>query len=70
VLAALVSAAMAAGVVCVGLLVPAPAHAAAGPAWPLHTTGTDSLIYDSANVPVRLVGFNWSGTDLGGRADN
>jgi aryl-phospho-beta-D-glucosidase BglC (GH1 family) len=21
-------------------------------------------------VPVRLVGFNWSGTELGGRADN
>ena len=67
VLSALVSAV---GVVFVGLVVPAPAHAAAGPAWPLHTTGTDSLIYDAAKVPVRLVGFNWSGTELGGRADN
>ena len=37
---------------------------------PLHTTGNDSLIYDSANQPVRLVGFNWTGTEHGGRNDN
>lgn len=38
-------------------------------ATPLHTTGTDSVIYDRNNQPVRLVGFNWGGTDRGGRAD-
>jgi aryl-phospho-beta-D-glucosidase BglC (GH1 family) len=36
----------------------------------LHTTGTDSRIYDAANRPVRLVGFNWPGTPAGGRRDN
>jgi len=36
----------------------------------LHTTGTDSRIYDAANRPVRLVGFNWPGTPTGGRRDN
>ena len=45
--------------------------AAAAPALngPLHTTGTDSVIYDAANRPVRLVGFNWSGMEQGGRSD-
>ncbi len=43
--------------------------AAAATTGPLHTTGTDSLIYDSTNTPVRLVGFNWSGTEGGGRND-
>ena len=38
-------------------------------AGPLHTTGTDSVIYDAANRPVRLLGFNWSGTEQGGRND-
>lgn len=36
---------------------------------PLHTTGTDSVIYDAGNRPVRLVGFNWAGTEQGGRND-
>jgi aryl-phospho-beta-D-glucosidase BglC (GH1 family) len=36
---------------------------------PLHTTGTDSVIYDAADQPVRLVGFNWAGTEQGGRND-
>lgn len=36
----------------------------------LHTTGADSRIYDAANRPVRLVGFNWPGTPTGGRHDN
>lgn len=36
---------------------------------PLHTTGADSLLYDSANAPIRLVGFNWAGTEQGGRND-
>jgi aryl-phospho-beta-D-glucosidase BglC (GH1 family) len=47
------------------------AHAETTPAVaaPLHTTGTDSLIYDMSNRPVRLVGFNWGGTDRGGRKD-
>ena len=35
----------------------------------LHTTGIDSRIYDAANRPVRLVGFNWPGTAAGGRRD-
>lgn len=35
----------------------------------LHTTGLDSRIYDAANRPVRLVGFNWPGTAAGGRRD-
>jgi aryl-phospho-beta-D-glucosidase BglC (GH1 family) len=38
-------------------------------AGPLHTTGTDSVIYDAANTPVRLVGFNWAGMEQGGRND-
>ena len=67
--AAAASFAMAVSAVCGMVAVPAPADAATAPAWPLHTTGTDSVIYDSANKPVRLVGFNWSGTDVGGRAD-
>ncbi len=37
---------------------------------PLHTTGTDGIIYDAANQPVRLVGFNWNGTEDGGRSDH
>src|SRR6478735_3386034 len=53
--------------------VPTPSHAASVvvPAinLPLHTTGTDSVIYDAANRPVRLIGFNWSGTEQGGRND-
>ena len=36
---------------------------------PLHTTGADSVIYDASNQPVRLVGFNWTGTENGGRSD-
>jgi aryl-phospho-beta-D-glucosidase BglC (GH1 family) len=43
--------------------------AAAAVLGPLHTTGTDSVIYDAANQPVRLVGFNWTGTENGGRSD-
>ncbi|MGZ6779536.1 MAG: cellulase family glycosylhydrolase, partial [Mycobacterium sp.] len=42
---------------------------AATTAGPLHTTGADGIIYDSANQPVRLVGFNWNGTENGGRSD-
>lgn len=46
--------------------------AAAGPAAalavPLHTAGT--RILDANNQPVRLLGFNWSGTESGGRSDN
>ena len=38
------------------------------PAGPLHT-GTDGVIYDATNQPVRLVGFNWTGTENGGRSD-
>ncbi len=47
------------------------AAAATGPALaaPLRTNGTDSRIYDVNNTPVRLVGFNWGGTDRGGRSD-
>jgi aryl-phospho-beta-D-glucosidase BglC (GH1 family) len=57
--------------ISVATLAVAPAADAADPiVGPLHTTGTDSVIYDAANNPVRLVGFNWSGTDVGGRADN
>ncbi len=41
----------------------------APPSGPLHT-GTDGVIYDSANEPVRLVGFNWTGTESGGRSDH
>ena len=37
---------------------------------PLHTSGTDSAIYDAANRKVRLVGFNWAGTEQGGRTDS
>ena len=47
---------------------PAPA-AAATTSGPLHTNGNDGRIYDAANQPVRLVGFNWTGTENGGRAD-
>jgi hypothetical protein len=35
----------------------------------LHTTGTDTTIYTSAGLPVRLLGFNWPGTPPGGRTD-
>ena len=47
------------------------AHAKMIPALaaPLRTTATDSVIYDRNNTPVRLVGFNWGGTDRGGRSD-
>ena len=43
---------------------------AAASSGPLHTTGTDSTIYDESNHPVRLVGFNMGGMQLGGRKDN
>jgi hypothetical protein len=33
---------------------------------PLHTNGVDSVIYNSSNEPVRLVGFNWTGMESGG----
>ena len=36
---------------------------------PLHTNGVDGVIYDAADQPVRLVGFNWTGTEQGGRND-
>ncbi|MFZ1287085.1 MAG: cellulase family glycosylhydrolase, partial [Candidatus Phosphoribacter sp.] len=36
---------------------------------PLHTNGVDSVIYNSSNEPVRLVGYNWSGMEAGGRND-
>ena len=36
---------------------------------PLHTNGVDSVIYNSSNQPVRLVGFNWTGMEGGGRND-
>ena len=36
---------------------------------PLHTNGVDSVIYNSSNEPVRLVGFNWTGMEGGGRND-
>ncbi len=42
---------------------------AAATSGPLHTNGNDSLIYDASNQPVRLVGFNWTGTENGGRTD-
>ena len=45
---------------------PAQAAATVGP---LHTTGVDGMIYDAADRPVRLVGFNWTGTEQGGRSD-
>jgi len=36
---------------------------------PLHTNGEDDRIYDADGNQVRLVGFNWNGTENGGRAD-
>lgn len=36
---------------------------------PLHTNGVDSVIYNASNEPVRLVGYNWSGMEVGGRTD-
>jgi aryl-phospho-beta-D-glucosidase BglC (GH1 family) len=33
----------------------------------LHTSGTS--IYTAADRPVRLLGFNWTGTEAGGRSD-
>jgi aryl-phospho-beta-D-glucosidase BglC (GH1 family) len=42
--------------------------AAATAVGPLHT-GADGVIYDAADRPVRLVGFNWTGTEFGGRDD-
>ncbi|TDN90932.1 PKD domain-containing protein [Microbacterium sp. BK668] len=36
---------------------------------PLHTTGADGVIYNAANEPVRLVGYNWTGMEAGGRND-
>ena len=47
------------------------ARAAVTPALagPLHTTGTDSAIYDRNNRPVRLLGFNWEDLEQGGRKD-
>ena len=43
--------------------------AAAAVVGPLHTNGNDGLIYDAAGKEVRLVGFNWNGTENGGRND-
>jgi hypothetical protein len=34
---------------------------------PLYTTGSDSVVYDASNRPIRLAGFNWTGTEHGGR---
>ena len=48
----------------------AGSEASAATIGPLHTTGNDGLIYDASNQPVRLVGFNWTGTEAGGRSDN
>src|SRR3954453_6082505 len=48
---------------------PATAAVTATGATP-HTTRTHGRIYDVANRPVRLVGFNWAGTPAGGRRDN
>ena len=48
----------------------APVTAQAATTGPLHTTGRDGVIYDASNQPVRLVGFNWTGTENGGRSDN
>lgn len=42
--------------------------ATATPAVPLRT-GVDGSIRDAEDRPVRLVGFNWTGTELGGRSD-
>jgi aryl-phospho-beta-D-glucosidase BglC (GH1 family) len=36
---------------------------------PLHTSGDDGVIYNSSNEPVRLVGYNWTGMEAGGRND-
>ena len=47
----------------------APRPAAAATVGPLHTNGNDDRIYDAAGNQVRLVGFNWNGTENGGRAD-
>ena len=47
-----------------------PVEAQAATTGPLHTTGRDTVIYDASNQPVRLVGFNWTGTENGGRNDN
>ncbi|UDY36949.1 PKD domain-containing protein [Dermatobacter hominis] len=46
-----------------------PRPAAAATVGPLHTNGNDDRIYDAAGKEVRLVGFNWNGTENGGRAD-
>ena len=43
-------------IVTVGVARAAVTPALAGP---LHTTGTDRVIYDRNNRPVRLLGFNW-----------
>ena len=43
--------------------------AAATTTGPLHTNGVDSVIYNASNEPVRLVGYNWSGMEGGGRND-
>ncbi len=51
-----------------GLSVPASAAATPITGY-LHTTGADTVIYNSANQPVKLLGFNWTGTESGGRAD-
>jgi PKD repeat protein/aryl-phospho-beta-D-glucosidase BglC (GH1 family) len=50
-------------------LMPPEVAAAVTTTGPLHTNGVDSVIYDAANQPVRLVGFNWSGMESGGRTD-
>ncbi|MCW2530265.1 MAG: cellulase family protein, partial [Pseudonocardiales bacterium] len=49
-----------------------PAEPTVPPAFtaPLHTSGVDTTIYDATNKPVRLIGFNWGGTEQGGRSDN
>ena len=36
---------------------------------PLHTSGVDGVIYNASNEPVRLIGFNWTGMEAGGRND-
>ncbi len=62
---------VAAGLFTAGAAVaPGQSAGAATTSGPLHTTGTNGIIYDAANQPVRLVGFNWTGTENGGRADN
>ena len=44
------------------------APATATPVAPLRA-GADGVIYDAEDRPVRLVGFTWTGTEIGGRDD-